>query len=159
MARLKTAENATDPATGRPLPQGVTCLGAMKYRTRKLVDGKRINKTFATARLAREWLESVSVAVRAGKFIDVRPLDKMTVLEMIKQYVGEMMQEGGTRRGYKQDLGHVPAPVEADPVRGPQLPRPPDRCGLREGYGGKTYEPACWDAKACHERVGPAPDH
>ena len=109
MARLKAAENAIDPATGRPLPQGVTCLGALKYRTRKLVDGKRINKTFPTARLAREWLESVSVAVRAGKFVDARPLDKVTVFEMVERYVGEMMQEGGTRRGYKQDLGHVPA--------------------------------------------------
>lgn len=109
MARLKAAENAIDPATARTLPQGVTFLGAMKYRARKLVDGKRINKTFPTARLAREWLESVSVAVRAGKFIDVRPLDKMTVREMVEQYVGEMMQEGGSRRGYKQDLGHVPA--------------------------------------------------
>ena len=109
MARLKAAENATDPATGRPLPQGVTYLGAMRYRTRKLVEGKRINKTFPTARLAREWLESASVAVRAGKFIDARPLDKMTVLVMVEKYVEEMMQEGGTRRGYKQDLGHIPA--------------------------------------------------
>ena len=95
MARTKSIENSTDPATGRPLPQGVTCLGAMRYRTRKLVDGKRVNKTFPTARLAREWLESASVAARAGKFVDSKPLDKMTVLAMVEKYVGEMMQEGG----------------------------------------------------------------
>lgn len=109
MARTKSVEKSTDPATGRPLPQGVTHLGALRYRTRKLVDGKRVNKTFPTAKLAREWLESASVAVRAGNFVDSRPLDKMTVLAMVEKYVGEMMQEGGPRRGYKQDLGHVPA--------------------------------------------------
>lgn len=91
----------------KPLPQGVTYLGTMRCRTRKLVDGKRLDKTFPTARLAREWLESASVAVRAGKFVDSRPLDRMTVGPMVDRFAEETMQEGGPRRGYKQDMGHV----------------------------------------------------
>lgn len=109
MARKKSVENSTDPATGRSLPQGVTCLGLMRYRTRKLVGGVRVNKTFTTARLAREWLESTSVAMRTGTFVDTRPLDRMTVGAVVQRYVDEMMQEGGPRRGYAHDMGHIPA--------------------------------------------------
>ncbi|MFT9365681.1 DUF3598 family protein [Gluconobacter cadivus] len=53
MARIKSAENAKDPATGRPLPDGVSCRGPKQYRPRKLVNGQRIIRTFDTARLAR----------------------------------------------------------------------------------------------------------
>jgi len=43
MARIKSAENANGPATERPLPDGVSCLGPKQYRARKLVDGQRLN--------------------------------------------------------------------------------------------------------------------
>ena len=61
MARIKSAENAKDPATGRPLLDGVGCRGLKQYRARKLVNGQRIIRTFDTARLARAWLEETLV--------------------------------------------------------------------------------------------------
>lgn len=67
MARIKSAENAKDPATGRPLPDGVSCRGPRQYRARKLVSGQRITRTFDTARLARAWLEETSVKVEGSK--------------------------------------------------------------------------------------------
>lgn len=115
MARMKAAENSVDPATGRPLPAGVTYLGAMRYRTRKTVDGARINKTFKTARLAREWLEATSVSDRDGTFVDTRPLKKWTVLAMVEQFVLDCLHEGGPRRGWLQDLGHIPA-IKTDEI-------------------------------------------
>ncbi|MBS1036678.1 hypothetical protein [Gluconobacter cerinus] len=35
-----------DPATGKPLPKGVTYRGPKQYMTRKVVDGRRVQKTW-----------------------------------------------------------------------------------------------------------------
>jgi len=114
MARTKDAANAVDPATGRPLPQGVSCRGPHQYRARKLADGARVTRTFETARLAREWLEETSAAVRAGDFVDRRELVQSTLKELVQRYVASEMQDGGRRRGAAEDRGHVPAITEDD---------------------------------------------
>lgn len=59
MARLKSTENAKDPAAGRLLPDGVSCRGSKQYRARKIVNGQRIIRTFDTARFARAGLEEI----------------------------------------------------------------------------------------------------
>ena len=109
MARNKSEENSTDPATGKPLPQGVSCRGPLQYRARKRVDGTRQTRTFETARLAREWLEGTAVQVREGSFVDRRSLDQSTLAKLVQRYVDSQMQVGGRRRGAAEDLGHIPA--------------------------------------------------
>ena len=109
MARTKDAENALDPATGRPLPQGVACRGPHQYRARKLIDGARVTKTFDTVRLAREWLEETSAAVRRGEHVDRRGLDRTTLKELVDRFVSEELQDGGRRRGATEDrVSHTP---------------------------------------------------
>ena len=109
MARTKAAENAKDPATGRPLPQGMSYRGPMQYRARRLVDGQRVTRTFETARLAREWLEDTAAKVRDGSYVDRRPLDAVTLAQLVQRYVDAEMQDGGRRRGAAEDRGHIPA--------------------------------------------------
>jgi hypothetical protein len=55
MARIKSAENAKDPATGRPLPDGVSCRGPKQYRARKLVNGQRIIRTWRVRKTPWFW--------------------------------------------------------------------------------------------------------
>lgn len=104
MACIKSAENAKDPATGRPLPDGVSCRGPRQYRTRKLVNGQQITRTFGTARLARAWLEETSVKVREGRHIDVRALDGLVLRTLIERYRDECMAHRDADR-----TGHIPA--------------------------------------------------
>jgi hypothetical protein len=59
----KRIEISIDPATGKPLPDGIGYRGPGQYRARKLVDGRRFIKTFASARIAARWLTGVEVAV------------------------------------------------------------------------------------------------
>ena len=109
MARNKDKENKLDPATGRPLPQGVQYRGPLQYRSRKLVDGSRITKTFISSRLAREWLDETAVKVREREFVDRRVLTKSTLSELVQKYVDAEMKDGGRRRGAAQDRGHIPS--------------------------------------------------
>ena len=112
MARTKAAENATDPATGRALPQGVTYRGLHQYRARKLLGGARVTRTFETARLAREWLEEAAAEVRRGEYVDRRGLDQSTLGELVQKYVAAEMADGSRRRGAASDRGHIPAILE-----------------------------------------------
>ena len=95
--RAKSAENAIDPATGKSLSPGVGYRGSHQYRARKLVDGKSVAKTFD--KLAREWLQETSVAVRKGEYVDRRPLDKLTLGDLFKRFVAECVQDGGSKAG------------------------------------------------------------
>ncbi|WP_237468744.1 hypothetical protein [Gluconobacter sphaericus] len=117
MARIKSAENAKDPATGRPLPDGVSCRGPRQYRARKLVSGQRITRTFDTARLARAWLEETSVKVREGRHIDVRALDGLVLRTLIERYRDECMAHRNADR-----TGHIPA-LLSDPIADLNLSR------------------------------------
>ncbi|WP_231490176.1 hypothetical protein [Gluconobacter roseus] len=117
MARIKSAENAKDPATGRPLPDGVNCRGPKQYRARKPVSGQRITRTFDTARLARAWLEETSVKVREGRHIDVRALDGLVLRTLIERYRDECMAHREADR-----TGHIPALLR-DPIADLNLSR------------------------------------
>ena len=57
MARTRSPENVKDPATGRSLTPGVEYRGPGQYRARKMIDGKRVKKTFESDKLAKDWLE------------------------------------------------------------------------------------------------------
>jgi hypothetical protein len=48
MARTRRTA-VIDPATGKPLPNGVIYRGPLQYRARKLVNGHRVTKTFTKA--------------------------------------------------------------------------------------------------------------
>jgi hypothetical protein len=48
----KRTTQTVDPATGKPLPEGVQYRGPRQYWVRKLVTGKRVARTFATAKQA-----------------------------------------------------------------------------------------------------------
>lgn len=99
-----------DPATGKPLPAGVIYRGELQYRARKMVAGARITKTFDTPKLARQWLEETAAAARAGTHVDSRPTERMTVRNLVERFVDERLQDGGERRGAKEDrIGHVPS--------------------------------------------------
>ncbi|GAJ30742.1 site-specific integrase [Acidomonas methanolica] len=91
MARLKADENLKDPATGKPLPQGVLYRGPKQYRARKLVHGHRVTRTFENARLARAWLEEASVKIREGRAVDDRALDGMVLRALIERYRDDCM--------------------------------------------------------------------
>jgi integrase len=120
MARLRAAENAKDPATGRPLSPGVNFTGPGQYRARKLVDGVRVMKTFESDKLAREWREETEAKIREGSFVDRSSLDKMTLVTLVKRYKTDVMAIGGERRGAAEDLGHIPA-IEKDAISGLKL--------------------------------------
>ena len=116
MARITSTENRLDPATGRPLPAGVSCRGPGQYRARRLIDGSRVTRTFDTARQAREWLEDTGARVRAGEYRDLRPLDQLLVQELVQRYADERMQDR------PQDRGHLPA-ILGDDLAGLKLSR------------------------------------
>ena len=109
MARTKAADNLLDPATGRALPQGVVYRGPMQYRARKMVKGKRLTKTFDTARLAREWLDDRSAEVRSGTYVDKTVLDHWTVKRLMARFLDEVLAAEGERRGAAEDRAHLPA--------------------------------------------------
>ncbi|KXV54657.1 DNA recombinase, partial [Acetobacter tropicalis] len=82
-----------DPATGRPLPAGVEYRGKGQYRARKrIAGGERIHQTFASAKLARRWLDTTSAKLELGQFEDTRPLERQTVRDLVDRYVCEEMQ-------------------------------------------------------------------
>lgn len=110
MARTKAEENAKDPATGRPLPLGVTFLGPMRYRARRLIKGSRASKVLDTARLAREWLSDTEASVRRDEYVDRRPLSKTSVRDLVDRFVREVLVDGGPRRGAAEDrASHIPS--------------------------------------------------
>jgi integrase len=115
VARTKSIENLKDPATGRSLSPGVEYRGPAQYRARKLIEGKRIRKTFETDKQAKEWLLETSAKVKDGSFVDRRVLGQSTLSELAQRYVDEQMQDGGRRRGAAEDRGHIPA-IMSDPI-------------------------------------------
>ena len=145
MARAKAADNQKDPATGRDLPPGVTWRGPHQYRARKLVDGKRVNRSFETARLAREWLEAATVAARQGEFVDRGVLARTTLKAVVERFLEEVLYDGGPRRGAAEDrAAHIPA-IKGDPIYAMPLSKltPAAVRGFRdrmvaEGFAGGT---------------------
>jgi len=93
-----------DPATGRRLPPAVDYRGPFQYRVRKLVNGRRLTKTFASAREARRWLEEAKVDVTRGQFVDRTEAERNTLGGLIDRYIIEVSP---SKRGADQEIGHL----------------------------------------------------
>ncbi|GBQ10252.1 hypothetical protein ACOZ4Y_06735 [Komagataeibacter rhaeticus] len=83
-----------DPTTGRALPKGVWYHSPSQYQARKMVDGKRIRKTFASAALARRWLNEKRVEINLGPFRDTCAIDRIPIRQLIERYRDECMPTG-----------------------------------------------------------------
>ncbi len=70
----KRSEQALDPATGKPLPDGITYRGPSQYRARKLIKGQRITKTFTTVRFAVRWLTELEELTQRNVIVKSDPL-------------------------------------------------------------------------------------
>jgi len=106
MARTRTSE-IFDPATGKPMPEGVAYRGPSRYRARKLVDGRRITKTFAKAALAARWLNEVEVNRQRGVFVDRSEAQRKTLGDIIRRYQEEILGEESEKRGAEKECGHL----------------------------------------------------
>jgi integrase len=114
MARKRTTL-ILDPATGKPLHHGVAYRGPGQYRARKLVDGQRFTKTFATARSAARWLAEVQVDHDRGLFVDRSEAERHTLQKIIERYRDEVLGEDSEKRGAEKERGHLKVVLE-DPV-------------------------------------------
>lgn len=116
MGRLRTSEHALDPATGRPLLAGVSYRGALQYQARKLVDGKRIRKTFESARDAADWLAAVHVDTKRGVFADRTEAERTSLRQVLERYRDEELGDNSSKRGAVEERkGHV-NPMLADRI-------------------------------------------
>ena len=106
----ETDKSGLDPATGKPLPKGVWYRGPGQYQARKMVDGKRLRKTFASSALARRWLNEKRAEVDLGQFKDTSSLDRMPIRELVERYRDTCMAHREADR-----IGHIPALLD-DPV-------------------------------------------
>jgi integrase len=114
MAR-KRSTSSLDPATGKPLPAGVVYRGPGQYRARKLVEGRRITKTFSTARGAERWLTGIQVDRERGVFVDRSEAERQSLKEIIERYQEEVLGEDSEKRGAEKERGHLKIVLE-DPV-------------------------------------------
>ncbi|MFT8646264.1 tyrosine-type recombinase/integrase [Gluconacetobacter sp.] len=128
-----------DPATGKPLPRGVTYRGPKQYMTRKVVDGRRVQRTFSTAPQARKWLTETAARAELGQFTDTRPLDRMTVGHLVERYRDDCMAHRERDR-----TGHLPAIHRDEAIAGVRLSKfsPADVRGFRDRMIAEGYAPA-----------------
>jgi integrase len=106
MGRIRQTP-AIDPATDKPLPNGVIYRGPSQYRARKLVNGRRINQTFTSANKATKWLASVETDLARGQFIDLTEAQRRTLGEIIEQYRDDVLGEDSEKRGAEKERGHL----------------------------------------------------
>lgn len=109
-----------DPTNGKPLPVGVTYRGPFQYRARKLVDGRRITKTFARAALAARWLNEIEVDRNRGVFVDRTEAHRYTLGDIIRRYQDDMLGEDSEKRGAEKERGHLKIVLD-DPVCGTRM--------------------------------------
>ncbi len=106
MARTRK-QPAIDPATGRLLPDGVTCRGPAQYRARKLVKGVRTTKTFETASSAAKWLAAIETDVARGQYMDQTEAQRRTLGDIIKQYQDDCLGDDSEKRGAEKEKNHL----------------------------------------------------
>ena len=103
MGRKRTTPQL-DPATGKPLPDGVMYRGPSQYRARKRVNGQRVTKSFSTARFASRWLAEIQVDSDRGLFIDRSLAERATLGEIIQRYRDEVLGEDSEKRGAEKEM-------------------------------------------------------
>jgi hypothetical protein len=111
MARKRDTE-INDPAAGKPLPDGVTYRGPSQYRARKLVDGRRITKTFTRAALTVRWLGEIDIDRHRGVFVDRTEAERKTLGDIIRRYQDEILGEESEKRGAQKERGHLKVALE-----------------------------------------------
>ncbi len=104
----------TDPATGRRLPRGVEYRGPMQYRVRKLVHGKRITKTFDTARQAADWQSAVDVDKRRGVFVDLTEAERKSLSDVLTRYKDEVLGPNSEKDGAEHEAGMIGVIIRDD---------------------------------------------
>ncbi|MDR6182124.1 integrase [Asaia bogorensis NBRC 16594] len=137
--RMSESERSgIDPATGKPLPKGVWYRGAGQYQARKMVDGKRLRKTFASSALARRWLTEKRAEVDLRQFKDTTSLDKTPLRQLVERYRDECMAHRQADR-----TGHIPALLD-DPVVDVMVSKwqPADVRAFRDRMLADGYAPA-----------------
>jgi hypothetical protein len=142
MGRKRAASNL-DPATGKPLPDGVMYRGPSQYRARKRVNGQRVTKTFAAARFAARWLAEIQVDSDRGLFVDRREAERTTLGQIIQRYRNEVLGEDSEKRGAKKESGHLSVVLE-DPICGIRMAflASADIAGFRDRMKALEYAPA-----------------
>ncbi len=103
----KRSEHQLDPATGKELPPGVRYRGKSQYWARKVVNGGRVSRTFATAKLASDWLKTVEVDKRRGVYIDPTEAERQTLSSLIDRYITEVLGEDSEKRGAEKEVNHL----------------------------------------------------
>lgn len=83
----ESERSGNDSATGKSLPKGVWYRGAGQYQAPKMVDGKRLRKTFASSALARRWLTEKRAEVDLRQFKDTSSLDKTSLRRLVERYL------------------------------------------------------------------------
>ncbi|GCD60452.1 hypothetical protein NBRC3280_3111 [Acetobacter pasteurianus NBRC 3280] len=97
-------ETLKDPVTGKPLPKGVWYRGPGQYQARRMVNGKRHRETFASASLARRWLQDVRAKAHVGQLEPpARKRNQITFGELFERFGRERMTERDADR-----MGHLP---------------------------------------------------
>lgn len=142
MARIRTT-SIVDPATGKPLPNGVSYRGQFQYRARKLVGGRRITKTFTKVALAVRWLSEVEVDRQRGVFVDRTEAERKTLGDVISRYQDEILGEDSVKRGADKERGHLKVVLGDDVcrIRMASLSSA-DLAKLRDRMKGLGYAPA-----------------
>jgi integrase len=132
-----------DPATGKPLPEGVAYRGPGQYRARKRVGAGRITKTFTTARTAARWLAGVQVDRERGLFVDRTEAERLTLGNTIERYRDEILGEDSEKRGAEKERGHLKVVLE-DPVCAIRMARlsSADLAKFRDRMKAAEYAPA-----------------
>ncbi|MGE3335408.1 MAG: site-specific integrase [Rhodospirillaceae bacterium] len=111
MARTRK-QPAIDPATGKTLPDGVTCRGPKQYRARKLVKSVRTTKTFESAALAAKWLAAIETDVARGQYLDQTQAQRQTLGAIIEQYQTDCLGEDSEKRGADKEKNHLKIVLE-----------------------------------------------
>jgi hypothetical protein len=141
MARKRTTL-VLDPATGKPLHDGVVYRGPAQYRARKLVDGQRFTKTFATGRSAARWLAEVQVDHDRGLFVDRSEAERHTLKRIIERYREEVLGEDSEKRGAEKERGHLKPDLDSragfrhrEWQKCWRLIKPDQKCGAKLWWG------------------------
>ena len=134
---------AIDPATGRRLPDGVQYRGPKQYRARKLLHGKRITKTFDSARQAADWLVAVEVDRRRGVFVDLSEAEKKTLGDVLTRYKQEVLGDDSEKDGAEREAGMIKV-ILHDEVCSIKMARVQgaDIAGLRDRMRSDGYAPS-----------------
>lgn len=142
MARPRSTD-ITDPTTGKPLPQGVAYRGPGQYRARKLVDGRRVTKTFTKALHAQRWLAEVEVDHSRGLFLDRTEAERQTLGDLIRRYQEEVLGSDSEKRGADKERGHLKIVLQdaVCQIRMARL-RPTDLAQFRDRMKSLEYAPA-----------------